>query len=149
MDDLDRKITGLLQRNGRASNAYIARQVGVSEGTVRRRLKRLLQEGIIRIVGVPEPEQVGLDTEALVGIQADPDKLDQVASHVAALPQASLVSVVTGAFDVFAWVSLTSSEELGEFLRKRVGTIPGVRHTETFVSLGVRKRSYSVPLPPG
>ena len=144
MDDLDRKIIELLQINGRASNARIARDVGVSEGTVRRRLRRLVQDEIIRVVAVPDPEKMGLNTVALIGIQADPDKLDDVAERLAALPETQYVSLTTGSFDLFIWVALLSSEELGNFLRHRVGVINGVRRTETFVNLVIVKKGYGI-----
>ena len=146
MDELDRKIIHILQEDGRASNARIARDVGVSEGTVRRRLKRLIQDGIITVAAFPDPVTLGFTTEALIGIQIDPDKIDAVAGHLIELQAASLVVQTTGAFDMFAWVTLPSSEELGRFLQNKVGTIPGVRRTETFVSLAVRKRHYGVTL---
>lgn len=144
MDDLDRKIIELLQINGRASNARIARDVGVSEGTVRRRLRRLVQDEIIRVVAVPDPEKMGLSTVALIGIQADPDKLDEVAERLAALQETQYVSLTTGSFDLFIWVALPSSEELGNFLRHRVGVITGVRRTETFVNLVIVKKGYGI-----
>ena len=144
MDDLDRKIIGLLQINGRASNARIARDVGVSEGTVRRRLRRLVQDEIIRVVAVPDPEKMGLSTVALIGIQADPDKLDDVAEHLAALPETQYVSLTTGSYDLFIWVALLSSEELGNFIRNRVCVITGVRRTETFVNLVIVKKGYGI-----
>ena len=144
MDDLDRKIIELLQINGRASNARIARDVGVSEGTVRRRLRRLVQEEIIRVVAVPDPEKMGLSTVALIGIQADPDKLDDVAARLADLPETQYVSLTTGSFDLFIWVALLSSEELGNFLRHMVGAIAGVRRTETFVNLVTVKKGYGI-----
>jgi Lrp/AsnC family transcriptional regulator for asnA, asnC and gidA len=146
MDELDRSIIVLLQGNGRASNAHIAREVGVSEGTVRRRLKRLLQDGIIQVKAIPHPERLGYKTEALVGVQVDPDKIDAVVDRLTELKEAQWVSLTTGAFDVFLWVTLTSPEELGDFLKSRVGTVHGVRRTETFVSLSVRKRSYGVAI---
>jgi Lrp/AsnC family transcriptional regulator for asnA, asnC and gidA len=146
MDELDRSVIQILQVNGRASNARIARDVGVSEGTVRRRLKRLIQDGIIRVSALPDPEALGYDTEALVGVQVDPDKIDTVATELAGLRESTWVSVTTGSFDVFAWVTLPSSEELGNFLKTQVGTIPGVRRTETFVSLNIRKRNYGLTL---
>ena len=146
MDELDRKIIQILQSNGRASNARIARDVGVSEGTVRRRLKTLVQKGSIKIIALPDPEVLGFDTEALVGIQVDPDKIDEVAILLVELKESSWVSVTTGSFDIFCWVTLPSSEELGNFLKAVVGTIPGVRRTETFVSLSVRKRNYGISL---
>ena len=144
MDELDRKIIQILQSNGRASNAQIARDVGVSEGTVRRRLKTLTQNGSIKIIALPDPEILGFDTEALVGIQVDPDKIDEVAILLVELTESTWVSVTTGSFDIFCWVTLPSSEELGNFLKAVVGTIPGVRRTETFVSLSVRKRNYGI-----
>ena len=146
MDELDRKIIQILQENGRASNARIARDVGVSEGTVRRRLQTLLSDGIIKVVALPDPEVLGYNTEALVGIQVDPDKIDEVARQLAALKESSWVSVTTGSFDIFCWVTLPSSEDLGNFLKSEVGTISGVRRTETFVSLMVRKRNYGISL---
>ncbi|MEC9140368.1 MAG: Lrp/AsnC family transcriptional regulator [Chloroflexota bacterium] len=144
MDELDRKIIQILQGNGRASNARIARDVDVSEGTVRRRLKTLVQQGSINIIALPDPEVLGYDTEALVGIQVAPDKIDEVAVLLVELKESSWVSVTTGSFDIFCWVTLPSSEELGNFLKAVVGTIPGVRRTETFVSLSVRKRNYGI-----
>lgn len=146
MDDLDFRIVRILQSSGRASNAHVAREVGVSEGTVRRRLKQLLQDGVIHVVALPDPEKLGYETEALVGIQVDPDKIDDVASSLTALPAASLVAVTTGSFDLFTWVTLPSSEELGNFLKSAVGTISGVRRTETFVTLSVRKRTHGLNL---
>ena len=146
MDELDRKIIRILQENGRASNARIARDVGVSEGTVRRRLQSLLQDGVIKVVALPDPEVLGYNTEALVGIQVDPDKIDYVARQLAGLRESAWVSVTTGSFDIFSWVTLPSSEDLGNFLKSEVGTIPGVRRTETFVNLTVLKRNYGINL---
>ena len=112
MDQLDTQIIRILQKDGRASNAGIARAVGVSEGTVRRRLKRLVQEEFIQVVAL----------------------LDEV----------EWVAMTTGSYDIFTWVTLASAEALGIFLRTKVGAIPGVRRTETFVSLANIKRGYGV-----
>ena len=146
MDELDTRIIALLQEDGRASNAGIARRVGVSEGTVRRRLKRLVQEEYIRVVAQLDPGRMGYASEALVGVQVDPDKVDQVANDLAGLEEVSWVTVTTGAFDVFAWATLQSAEALGIFLRTKVGTILGVRRTETFVNLAVKKRGYGLAI---
>ncbi len=146
MDELDRKIIALLESNGRASNARIARDVGVSEGTVRRRLKRLIQERIINVVALPDPRKLGYESEALIGVQVDPDKVDQVADRLASLVHTRWVAVTTGTNDVFAWVTLPTAEALGHFLRDQVGAIPGVRRTETFVNLAVMKREYGIPV---
>ncbi|MDP2949463.1 MAG: Lrp/AsnC family transcriptional regulator, partial [Chloroflexota bacterium] len=131
---------------GRAPNARIAGEVGVSEGTVRRRLRTLIQDGVIKVIAVPHLERIGFPTTALIGLQADPGAVDDVASALAALPEVHYVAITTGAHDVFAWVALGSSEELGAFLRSKVGTIKGVRRTETFVNLLIRKRTYGLIL---
>ena len=140
MDKLDSSIIEILQSDGRASNAGIARRVGVSEGTVRRRLKRLIQDEFIQVVALPDPAKMGLHSEALVGIQVDPDKVESVADDLAGLKEVTWVATTTGQYDIFAWVTLESAEALGIFLRTKVGSIPGVRRSETFVSLTARKR---------
>ena len=146
MDDLDRRIIRLLQVDGRASNAKIAREVGVSEGTVRRRLRRLIQDDVIKVIAVPNLERMGYGTAALIGLQTDPGRVDEVADSIASLDEANYVAITTGAYDIFTWVGLESPEKLGTFLRTSVGTIPGVRRTETFVNLAIKKRTYGLVL---
>ena len=142
MDELDTKIIAMLQEDGRASNAGIARDAGVSEGTVRRRLKRLIDEEYIRVVAMLDPEKMGFAAEVLIGVQADPSRIDQVADDIAGLNDVSWVAVTTGSYAIFAWATLASSETLGVFLRTKIGMIPGVQRTETFVNLAAKKRGY-------
>ena len=146
MDELDLRIIEILQRDGRVSNARIARDVGVSEGTVRRRLRRLIKDDVIKILAVANLEKMGYSTTALIGLQADPGQVDTVADALAGMEEAHYVAITTGAFDLFFWVGLTSTEELGIFLRKKVGKIPGVTRTETFVNLGIKKRTSGLVL---
>ena len=146
MDSLDRNIISLLERNGRASNARIARDVKVSEGTVRRRLKRLMSEQIINVIALPDPRKLGYYSEALIGAQVDPDQVDVVASKIADLEHTRWVTITTGSYDVFAWATLPDAESLGRFLRDEIGAIDGVRRTETFVNLQVMKRASGIPM---
>lgn len=146
MDELDRKIIALLQSDGRASNAKIAREVGVSEGTVRRRLRRLVQQDVVKIVAVPNLEKLGYGTTALVGLQTGPGKSDEVADAIASLDEAQYVAITTGAYDIFIWAGLESAESLGTFLRNKIGNIEGVQRTETFVNLAIKKRTYGLVL---
>ena len=140
MDRLDTSIIEILQNDGRASNAGIARRVGVSEGTVRRRHKRLIQDEFIQVVALPDPAKMGLNSEALVGIQVDADRLDQVAKDLFGFREVTWVAMTTGQYDIFAWVAVESAEALGILLRTKIGAIPGVRRSETFVSLAARLR---------
>ena len=143
MDELDRKIVGILQQDGRASNAKIARQLGVSEGTIRRRLKRLIEDEAIQVMALPEPNKLGFNTEAIVGLQVDPSKIENVAAELCQAPEALNVAVTTGAFDLFAWVALPSPEDLQSFLLGKVGRIDGIRRSETFVTMSVKKRAFT------
>ena len=146
MDSIDRQIIAALNEDGRAANAKIAKKVKVSEGTVRRRLKKLTSDKTINIVTVQDPQKMGYQSEVLIGMQVEPDMLEEVASRMAEFKYTTLVSITTGTYDVFAWATLPNAESLGEFIRDHVGKTPGVQRTETFVSLGVRKRTYSLPL---
>ena len=144
MHDLDIKIISMLQDDGRVSNTQIARDVGISEGTVRRRLKRLIQDEFLRISALRDPGKMGYASEALIGVQVNPDKIDEVAEDLTRLDEVDWVTITTGAYDVFAWAALQSAEALGIFLSTKVGTIPGVRRTETLVNLSVKKRGYGI-----
>jgi Lrp/AsnC family transcriptional regulator, regulator for asnA, asnC and gidA len=146
-DELDRKIIEILQTDGRASHAEMARKLGVSEGTVRRRLAKLLDDHIIRVIAIAEPERLGYHTSAFIGLQVDPSRVEAVATQLAALPETEHVAITTGSFDIFIWVNLASSEALAAFLHHKVGTVQGVRQTETFVSLETRKRGVGPGLP--
>jgi len=146
MDDLDQKMISLLQMDGRASNAKIAREVGVSEGTVRRRLRRLVEEDVVKVIAVPNLEKLGYATTALIGIQTSPGKADSVANAIAQLPEAQYVAITTGPYDVMLWTGQPSAEALGNFLRDKVGPIEGVQRTETFVNLAIKKRTYGMVL---
>ena len=147
MDELDRKIIEILQTDGRAAHAYMARALRCSEGTVRRRLNKLIEDKIIRVVAIAEPEQLGYHTSAFIGLQIDPARVESVADTLADLPETEHVAITTGSYDIFLWVNLASSEALASFLHHKVGTVEGVRQTETFVSLETRKRSMGPAIP--
>ena len=144
MDDLDQKIIQLLQADGRASHVRIAKDVGVSEGTVRRRLQNLIKDEIIRVVAVPDLGKMVYTTVALVGVQADPDKIDSVAERLAQLPEAHYVSLTTGTYDIFILAAVSSLQELRWFLSQKVGIITGVQRTETSIQVAIVKHGYSI-----
>ncbi|MBI64452.1 MAG: hypothetical protein CL778_04175 [Chloroflexi bacterium] len=140
MDNFDKNIIDILESDGRASNAEIARKIGVSEGTIRRRLKKLIDNKTINVLAISDPRQMGYEFEALVGVQVDPGLVEPVADAITNLQDTKWVSITTGTYDVFAWVILPTAEALGRFLRNSIGEIEGVKKTETFVSLQVVKR---------
>ena len=141
MDKLDQSILSILQRDGRAPNAQIARGLGVSEGTVRRRLTRLLREGFFRVEALLEPTAVGYNTSALIGLHVDLSRIEQIADRLAQLKETEFVVITTGSYDIFTWVNVASPNQLTTFLHTKVGPIAGVKHTGTFVTLTTKKRS--------
>ena len=148
IDRLDQSIVSQLQEDGTLTNARIAANlpVKVSEETVRRRIKRLIGEGLINVVAVPNPVKLGYKSEVLIGIQVESDKVSDVADALADMPEISWVTVSTGAYDIFAWATLRSSDELSNLLLGKVGAINGVRKTETFINLDIRKRRYGLDI---
>jgi len=146
MDELDRKIISLLQIDGRASHSKIAREVGVAEGTVRRRLRRLIQGDFVRVTAVPNPAKLGYAMTALIGLQTKPGKSESVAEAIANLEETHYVAITTGAYDVFVWVELKSAESLATFLRTQIGVSEDVQRAETFINLAIKKRTYGMVL---
>ena len=140
MDKLNKNIIEILKSDGRIPNAEIARNLGVSEGTIRRRIKIMIEEKILNVYAAPDPKKTGYNEEALIGIQVDPNKLDQVGESIAEHEYATWVSRTTGGFDIFTWVTVPDSKELTNFLTYFLGNLDGVNKTETFISLDVLKR---------
>ena len=147
MDNVDRAIMAILQEDGRAPHVELARRLGVSEGTVRRRVAKLLKGGVIRVVAVAEPERLGYHTSAFIGLQVDPAQVEEVATKLAALAETEQVAITTGRYDIFIGVNLESAAALAAFLHRKIGTVEGVRRTETFISLGTRKRAPGPGIP--
>ena len=140
MDKLNKNIIEILKSDGRIPNAEIARNLGVSEGTIRRRIKIMIEEKVLNVYAAPDPKKTGYNEEALIGIQVDPNKLDQVGKSIAEHEYSTWVSRTTGGFDIFTWVTVPDSKELTNFLTYFLGNLEGVNKTETFISLDVLKR---------
>ncbi len=149
LDQIDRGIVALLQQNGRMANLEIARQLGVAEATVRKRMERLLDEGIIRVRAVVSPTAVGYPIRILVGIRAELSRLQEVARQAAAIPQVRSVSLTTGSYDLVLEAALPSSGSLEPFLIGKVAAIPGVLHSETFQVLRTIKEAADWRVPEG
>jgi Lrp/AsnC family transcriptional regulator for asnA, asnC and gidA len=147
VDEFDREIIALLQQNGRLSNVEIARTLGITEGTVRKRLERLLNEEIIRIVAVAEPAALGLTATVIIGIQTELGDMSEVAQRLMAIPEVHCVNLVTGTYDIMLEAVLPSADHLLSFLIDKVSTVPGVRRTETTHVLRTVKRACDWAVP--
>lgn len=149
IDETDAKIIWLLQEDGRRSNVDIARNVGVSEATVRKRLDRLLSEGIIQVVGMVAPAQVGLPKEIIIFLQVELAQLDEVATKVSQMPETRSLRYTTGEYDMVLEAFFPSDEALFQFLTQRLASIAGVKRTATAHVLRVIKRAEEWRLPLG
>lgn len=139
LDDLDYKIVRCLQDNPRASYATIARIVEASEPTAKRRVKTLIESGVITPVMFPDITMLGFNTSAWVGINADQSKLADIAEVLAGFAETTMVCTTLGRYDIIVFTAQPSLEKLSAWLAEEVSTIPGVRNTEAFVATKVHK----------
>jgi len=142
LDDVNKAIVEQLQQDGRRTYGSIAEAVGLSEAAVRQRVQRLLDSGVMQIVAVTDPLQVGFARQAMIGITVDGD-IAPVADALAAMNEVDYVVVTAGSFDLLIEVVCEDDDHLLEVLSHRIRTLPGVRGTETFVYLKLRKQLYN------
>ncbi len=142
LDAIDREIVNLLQQDGRRPYGAIAAEVGLSEAGVRRRVQRLRDLGVMQIVAITDPLQLGFGREALVGIRVHGD-VRQVAEKVAAIDEANYVVMTAGSFDLIAEVVAVDDDALLHLLNDAIRSIPGVTEVETFVYLKLSKQTYN------
>ena len=131
MDQTDRQIIELLNQDGRRSNVDIADALDVSEGTVRKRIDRLLSEGKLRIVGVVEPRATGYATRALILLTVELPHVETVARAIAQMPQVMSVYTVMGEYDIAVEAAFPSNAALVAFLRDQVAGLPGILRSKT------------------
>jgi Lrp/AsnC family transcriptional regulator for asnA, asnC and gidA len=143
VDDLDLSIISWLQRDGRSSNRSIAKELDVSEGTVRTRIKRMEESGLIRIQAVSDVLAFGITAHAYVGIQVAGGKIDNVRSALMECEEIAVLTRTIGEFDFFAVVAAEDREQLIGVILERISSIAGVRHTETFESWRTVKHAYT------
>jgi Lrp/AsnC family transcriptional regulator for asnA, asnC and gidA len=142
LDDVSKAIIEQLQQDGRRSYAAIGKVVGLSEAAVRQRVQRLVESGVMQIVAVTDPLELGFARQAMVGIRVS-GPVQPAADAIAELEEVDYVVVTAGSFDVLAEVVVESDEALLEIISDRIRAVPGVDSTETFVYLRLRKQTYS------
>jgi len=127
----------------------IARNTGISEATVRKRLNRLFSERIIEVVGMVAPARVGLPKETMIFLQVELARLDEVAAKLAQMPETRSLRYTTGEYDIVLEAFFPSDEALLQFLTRRLASIAGIRRTATAHVLRTIKRVEEWRLPLG
>ncbi len=148
MDELDQKIVSLLRVDGRLTKLEIARRLGVTETTVRKRIKRLTEEDVINVVALTNPHKFGLKLDAFIGVSATIDHVEDVARKLAAMEEVRYAGLCMGGYDIVVVAAFTSHEHITDFLTNKLTKIPGVIRTETYQILKIVKRAYEFPQVP-
>ena len=142
LDEVSKKIVEQLQVDGRRSYAEIGKAVGLSEAAVRQRVQKLTDSGVMQVVAVTDPMQLGFYRQAMIGIRATGDTR-VLADRLAAIPSVDYVVLTAGSFDILAEVVCENDEELINLLNSQIRGLEGVTSTETFVYLKLHKQFYN------
>jgi Lrp/AsnC family transcriptional regulator, regulator for asnA, asnC and gidA len=147
LDDIDRRVIGALQVDGRRPYSRIAADLGVSESVVRYRAQRLERAGILQVVGIADPIRIGFDRMALIGLRVRPGSIDAVCEAVAAFPETSYVAALAGAYDVIVEVICRDNAHFAELLTGRLHHVDGLVSAESFLVLEIHKMAYGWGVP--
>ena len=151
LDETDREIIQLLQYDGRMPYTEIGGKLGISEGAVRRRVKRLTEDGLLQIVGIVEPQLMAWNAAGMIGVNVQSGQMEQAAEAIAGFPEVTFLFMASGGFDLFVEVFCRDREHFVAFLNQKLQQVPGVTRTETFMILKMYKMSYrwGQAAPPG
>jgi Lrp/AsnC family transcriptional regulator, regulator for asnA, asnC and gidA len=142
LDDVSKAIIEQLQADGRRSYAEIGKAVGLSEAAVRQRVQKLTESGVMQVVAVTDPMQLGFYRQAMIGIRVQGDTT-LVAEELAKLPAVDYVVLTAGSFDLLVEVVCENDDDLIALLNQNIRGIDGVQSTETFVYLKLLKQFYN------
>jgi Lrp/AsnC family transcriptional regulator for asnA, asnC and gidA len=144
---LDANIITLLQSNARSHNTNIAQQLGVTEGTVRNRIARMVADGVIKFGVWADPIKIGYQTYAFIDIRVNPPDLEKVAERLSEFPEIVFVGLCTGSFDIHCAALFSSNEHMYELISKRLNHVKGVLQTSTSNVMRILKREFEYPVP--
>ena len=142
LDSLDKELIELLGKDARQSSKVLAKRLNRSSATIRRRLRKLTQAGVLRIVGVVDPTRAGLPLTAVITYNVAPDKLELFIDMLINRPEIKWVSTATGRFGIIAMARFASTDELSNFLQQDLAHAEGLKDSETFICLQVKKGHY-------
>ncbi|MEI7546762.1 MAG: Lrp/AsnC family transcriptional regulator [Actinomycetota bacterium] len=141
IDDTDRAIIEVLQRDGRVPYTRLGAAVGLSEAAARQRVQRLTDSGVMQVVAVTNPLAHGFRRMAMIGVRTE-GPTDDIAKSLQAMRDIDYLVVTAGSFDLMAEVVVTDDGALLD-LTNRIRAVPGVRNTETFIYLDLVKQTFT------
>jgi DNA-binding Lrp family transcriptional regulator len=135
LDELDMQLIDLLSQDARVSNRKIATELGVTEGTVRGRIKRLQQDGLIAFTAITGFDMADKARLAFITVQADVEKVRNVANEIAQMALINGVMITMGQFNILAICVFEDLDSLVEVASDRILALPGVHHVETSIAV--------------
>ncbi len=144
LDSLDQQIIELLGRDARVSNRQIASELGVTEGTIRTRIKDLQDQNLIQFTVVTDFRLAGSPNLVMLGIHADPGRVPALAEELSRMPEIGAVVVLLGRYNLLATGLFTSLMDVNQLIRTRILTLRGVRSVETSVSVQNFKYNFAM-----
>ena len=142
LDDVSKAIVEQLQDDGRRSYAEIGKAVGLSEAAVRQRVQKLTDSGVMQVVAVTDPMQLGFFRQAMIGVRVTGDTT-VIAEKLSEIAAVDYVVLTAGSFDILAEVICENDEQLIELLNNEIRAIDGIQTIETFVYLKLQKQFYN------
>lgn len=142
IDSTDSKIISILQKDGRASNTDIARELNISEATARGRIKRLIDEEYIQIVAVANPFRTGFEIAGDLYINVDMKRIDSVIGELQKIRELWYIVMTTGETNINAEFIVKSLDELHDLVYNRLSRIDGILKVETAIIMKYIKRNY-------
>ncbi|MFM1651112.1 Lrp/AsnC family transcriptional regulator [Brevibacillus sp. B_LB10_24] len=139
LDDLDYQIVCFLQENARIPFTQIAKELGVTEKTVRMRVQQMQDDGVLSLVGVVNPIKAGIRVETIILIAVDENRLDEVVAELQVLHEVRLVVLISGEYHLMIQVFTRDYDEFAEFMMKKLNKIEGISKTNVIMELKVLK----------
>ena len=146
IDEIDAELIRHLQLDGRRPYTQLAREVGLSEAAVRQRVQRLLEHGVMQIVAVTDPLQLGLHRQAMILIEVDGD-VREVAAALEQFDEVDYLVLTAGSVDILVEVFVPDDAALLRLLNDRIRKVPGVARTESVIYLQLTKQTYTWNVP--
>ena len=143
IDAIDEQILQYLSLDAWQSSEILAKKISVSSATVRRRIKKLVKDGILHVGAFVDPVKIGQALGAVIALGVPHNKIDTVAQHLAERHEVKWVSSTTGRYDIIVFLRLASTDELANFIQNELPKLEAVRDSETFICLRIHKGYYT------
>ncbi|MFX1593179.1 MAG: Lrp/AsnC family transcriptional regulator [Promethearchaeota archaeon] len=148
IDEVDKKILNVLQRNDKISYRELSEKLKLAASTIHNRVAKMIEEEIIRQFGaIINPEKIGYNTIAIIGLSVDPVKMNKIAERIASYEETQLVAISSGDHDIIAQIIAKDEKSLWNFINIKIKTINGIKpHIHVSNFLDIFKSTHSIKI---